>query len=469
MSTGLLFVDDEREIREGYAEKLSTKGGYAVTTAEDRRSGIEAWNKDENLRIAVVDILMPEKRLAFEEAGIELIRYISQTIKDGRKPATVIAFTGQADHETLAKVASAGADGYISKSWSLARIFNTVRTAGMWAEQSSGFRALLRSLELRNPYTAGHCDRVEKLSAEIVAKLSIADGSNFNLGACLCAAKIHDIGKIAVPDDILLAPRALTIEECEILSRHSKVGADAIRVQGKDFEDVARIVLLHHRWFKDTGSGYLETRDYPCFDLDNSAAPRGDSIPLESRVVAVADAFDAMTSDRPYRFGMSVSDALGKIRDGSGTQFDPNVVRAIGKIDTNELKLIVDNGLNTKMKKLCFYYKRNRFTPAGLNAILERLRDIHVQNGSAYNRLTLEEYRRDKDSSTFIFSGPEIEMVEVHDYIKKQIENRIGYRKDENSKRSSNGKAPDTLVFSSQIPWPDDIRLIDEPRTGDTE
>jgi len=126
------------------------------------------------------------------------------------------------------------------------------------------------------------------------------------------AATYHDIGKIAIPDVILKKPGRLTADEYAIIKTHAEIGYGILKA-ADEFSDLAEIVLSHHeRW---DGSGY----------------PRGlsrNGIPLFSRIIGVADAFEAMTSERPYRGAMSLPAAIAELRNGSGTQFDPDIVIA---------------------------------------------------------------------------------------------------------------------------------------------
>ena len=125
---------------------------------------------------------------------------------------------------------------------------------------------------------------------------------------------LHDIGKIGIPDRILLKPAALTREEMRIMQTHTVLGEHLISAL-PHLQGVAPEVIVHHyeRW---DGTGY-------------PWGIAGDAIPLAARIFAVADAFDALTSDRPYRRAVSEEDALAEIRRHSGTQFDPAVVRAL--------------------------------------------------------------------------------------------------------------------------------------------
>lgn len=168
---------------------------------------------------------------------------------------------------------------------------------------------LSTSLEIRSGDTEDHVDRTFRLAAAIGRAMGLSEDSLSALekGACL-----HDVGKIGVPDAVLLKPGRLTEEEWDLMRRHPEMGHKLIcQVPGMDL--VAEVVLSHHERYD--GSGYPR-------------GTKGEEIPLEARVLAVVDAYDAMTNDRPYRRAMSPEAAIAEIEANSGTQFDPEVVRA---------------------------------------------------------------------------------------------------------------------------------------------
>jgi putative nucleotidyltransferase with HDIG domain len=171
-------------------------------------------------------------------------------------------------------------------------------------------RALAAALDARDPYTAGHSERVSALSVLMGRQMQLAapDLDVLRLGALL-----HDIGKIGVPDDVLRKPGALTAEEFEQIKRHPGLGARILR-QVPFLTPHLPIVELHHE--RPDGKGYP-------FGL------REDDIPLAARIVHVADAFDAMTSARAYRPARARADAVAELQRHSGTQFDPASVDAL--------------------------------------------------------------------------------------------------------------------------------------------
>jgi putative nucleotidyltransferase with HDIG domain len=182
-------------------------------------------------------------------------------------------------------------------------------------------KGVIATLELKDPYTRGHSERVAEY-AQILAKetglFSKEDLKAFNY-ACL----LHDIGKIHIPDQILMKPTQLTNEEYEIIKSHPSVGAEAV----KDVEGLTahiNVIRSHHeRW---DGKGYPDQL-------------KEKEIPILARVVSIVDAFDAMTSSRSYRSALSIEEAYSRILEGKGTQFDPDLVDVFIKAFSNLTKI----------------------------------------------------------------------------------------------------------------------------------
>jgi diguanylate cyclase (GGDEF)-like protein len=169
--------------------------------------------------------------------------------------------------------------------------------------------ALARAVDAKDAGTRNHCETVSELCARIGAQLGLDDE---RIERLRLAGLLHDVGKIGVPDRILRKTEQLTAEEAASMSSHVRIG-HAI-VAAADLEDEARWVLHHHE--------HVDGRGYPL-------GLAGSEIPLESRSILVADAFEAMTSDRPYRKACSTEDALAELERRAGTQFDAVCVKAL--------------------------------------------------------------------------------------------------------------------------------------------
>ncbi|AGK52221.1 HD-GYP domain-containing protein [Bacillus sp. 1NLA3E] len=175
-------------------------------------------------------------------------------------------------------------------------------------------KGVIATLELKDPYTRGHSERVAYYALALAKEMggfSSSELKEFNY-ACL----LHDVGKIHVPDQILMKPQELTDEEYEVIKTHPSVGAEAMAgVEG--LKNGIKVIRSHHeRW---DGKGYPDQLAEEC-------------IPLLARITSIADAFDAMTSSRSYREAMPLPKAYQIIIEGKGTQFDPNLVETFEKV-----------------------------------------------------------------------------------------------------------------------------------------
>ena len=184
-------------------------------------------------------------------------------------------------------------------------------------------RALANAVEARDAYTGKHAERVAAYGIAIARAggMSIADDPQIEFGFLL-----HDVGKVAVPDAILFKPEPLDGPERDVMERHAAIGWEILR--DIEFLGDAKLVVRHHheRW---DGAGYPD-------------GLAGEDIPLAARVFSVADTFDALTTDRPYRPGMDVATAREIIEGASGTQFDPEAVAAFGRVGDDELAHIAE-------------------------------------------------------------------------------------------------------------------------------
>ena len=174
-------------------------------------------------------------------------------------------------------------------------------------------RSLAAAVDAKDTYTRGHSDRVATYAVLVAERLNL---SHEQRTALEMAAYLHDIGKIGVPESILLKPGALTVEEMSQMRHHPLIGADILKPVSFPWA-ITPIVRHHHEHWD--GSGY-------------PAGLRGEEIPVLARILCVADSFEAMTADRPYREGRSYDDALEELKRCSGTQFDPAIVAVLTEI-----------------------------------------------------------------------------------------------------------------------------------------
>jgi putative two-component system response regulator len=204
------------------------------------------------------------------------------------------------------------------------------RTQHLEEAQDELLARLALTAEYRDDDTGMHSQRVGKLAGQIASQLGLTDEEVDWLQR---AAPLHDLGKVAVPDHILLKPSSLTMQEFIVIKQHSTIGAKILAdSQFPLLKIAAEIAYSHHeRW---DGEGY------PC-------GLAGTAIPLRGRIVAVADAFDVMTHTRPYKTAVSIEAAANELRRNSGTQFDPTIVDACFAVLIEDLLLDAHYGLKS--------------------------------------------------------------------------------------------------------------------------
>ena len=169
--------------------------------------------------------------------------------------------------------------------------------------------SLAGAIDAKDPYTKGHSTSVSKYSEALARALNMpeAEVQRIKLGALL-----HDVGKIGIPESVLKKPTHLSDEEWEIMKQHPTIGAEKVLMQNEALKDLMPMVKYHHEHIDGSG--------YPC-------KLKGEEIPLEARIVAVADTYHALISDRPYRKGLGVEKACEILQSGAGTQWDAELVR----------------------------------------------------------------------------------------------------------------------------------------------
>ncbi|MGN0017585.1 MAG: HD domain-containing phosphohydrolase [Candidatus Gastranaerophilaceae bacterium] len=174
--------------------------------------------------------------------------------------------------------------------------------------------SLASAIDAKDPYTKGHSTSVSKYSEALARALNMPEHEvqRIRLGALL-----HDVGKIGIPESVLKKPTHLSDEEWEIMKQHPTIGAEKVLMQNEALKDLMPMVKYHHEHYDGTG--------YPC-------QLKGEEIPLEARIVAVADTYHALISDRPYRKGLGVEKACEILQSGAGTQWDAELVRAFIQI-----------------------------------------------------------------------------------------------------------------------------------------
>jgi putative two-component system response regulator len=318
----LLIVDDEAAIRRLISQKLSREG-YQCEEADAAEQVLNTL-ETRPIVLVILDVKMPGK------SGTELL----PEIKAGYPDTAVIMATAINETNVAVQCLKQGADDYICKPFDLEELSLSVRKAlekrrlqleireyQQYLEEKieeqmgeirklylGAIEALVSALEAKDKYTGGHSRRVTEIALALGNELGLSpqDMEDLRWGSML-----HDIGKIAVDQVIQNKPDRLTREEYEHIMTHAHVGAEIVGpvINGK----ITAVIEHHHDHYDGSGLHQVVV---------------GSDIPLGARILAVADAFDAMISDRPYRPAMCVTDAIDEIRHCAGTQFDPVVVTA---------------------------------------------------------------------------------------------------------------------------------------------
>jgi len=356
----ILVVDDDAAMRRWFTALLST--GYEVQTAEEGDSALNlagSWQPD----LVLLDIVMP---------GVSGYDICQQLKSQHEQPPQVIMVSGKSKTEEQKRAFQCGADDYLIKPIDPAELRSRVqlhcrfresqaatvalrnelnghhaelklaaqqRIEQVMAVQDVAVNALSKVAESRDNETGQHILRMREYSSRLARELYENANTNNEIDEAFLAdlrrsAPLHDIGKVGIPDSILLKPGRLTEDEFEVMKRHAIIGADILRdvvieSNHAGFLTMAALIARYHheRW---DGTGY-------------PTGLSGTEIPLAARIVAVADVYDALTSERPYKEAWSPLRAKETIEAGSGTQFDPMVVNAFSDCFEDFLKIQMEH------------------------------------------------------------------------------------------------------------------------------
>jgi putative nucleotidyltransferase with HDIG domain len=325
----ILIVDDEESVR-AVAAALLEQSGYATTTIESAEEAIARLSQDPDYDLVLSDVMMP---------GTDGLTLLDQICAD-HPGMPVVMLSAVNDFHVVTNAFRRGAIDYLLKPFERAELESIVMRAiehGRLRKQNSIYRQNLESivsartgrlrstmqdlersyditleamgdaLDLRDEETEGHSRRVTAYTIALAQAMGVEAEE---LRVIARGAFLHDIGKIATPDNILLKPGRLSDEEMAIMKQHCERGYEMVR-KIPFLREAAEIVYAHQERFDGTG--------YP-------RGLRGDDIPLGARIFAIADSLDAMTSDRPYRKGTTFAAATEEIVRCAGQQFDSRIV-----------------------------------------------------------------------------------------------------------------------------------------------
>jgi len=336
-STSILVVEDSTDLRELLVQALSM-GGYDVQAADNGQSALEALAQSP-FDVVITDIRMP---------GMDGIALLDRILAMDREPETaVILMTAYMTIESAVSSLKKGAYDYLTKPVKIEQLLHTVQTVvdkrrlklenirltreltelnrqlekkvqlrtkqlqDSQDELQQSYLEVIKSfavvLEERDAYTQGHSSRVTDYSVRTASEMQLGEEQ---IIALQIGGNLHDIGKIGVPEEVLCKTEGLTDEEWLVMREHPEKGSRM--VEPLSFLSKERVLIRHHheRW---DGKGYPD-------------GLAGEEIPLLSRILCVADAFDAMTSTRSYRKRMTLETAIDQLKKNKGTQFDPDIV-----------------------------------------------------------------------------------------------------------------------------------------------
>jgi putative two-component system response regulator len=292
--TGTVLVADDQAANRELLEELLTAQGCKVIAVPDGVAAVEQLTRTQ-VDLVLLDVMMPYLN------GFEVCEKIKNNPDTYLIP--VIIITALSDKQDRLEGIKVGADDFLTRPVDRTELLARVRSLLKLKQRTDELEraesvlfSLARSIEGKDPYTHGHCERLSDYSVRLGEHLGLSEDQ---LVALRRAGIVHDVGKIAVPDAILLKPGPLTPDEWTIIREHSVVG-ERICAPLKSFRFVLPIIRHHHE--KLDGSGYPD-------------GLRGDAIPVTARVLQIVDVYDALTTDRPYKKAFSVTDALQTMKE----------------------------------------------------------------------------------------------------------------------------------------------------------
>src|SRR5580692_11656774 len=291
---GVILVADDNEANRELLSCLLSAEGYQVVCAINGQQALGFVYSD-SIDLALLDVVMPRP------SGFEVCQAIKSK-PESRLIPVVLLTSLNSDQDRIHSI-MCGADDFLSKPVNkhelLARVHSLLRLKQFTDELDNAETVLFSlalSIEAKDPYTEGHCDRLSKYSVALGEKHGLPEDLRVALRR---GGLVHDIGKLAVPEQILLKPGPLTAEERKIMEQHTIIG-ERVCSPLRSFRHVLPIIRHHHE--KQDGSGYPD-------------GLKGAQVPLTARILQITDIYDALTTDRPYRKALPLEKAMAIMRE----------------------------------------------------------------------------------------------------------------------------------------------------------
>ncbi|MZG52744.1 MAG: response regulator [Nitrospinae bacterium] len=343
LKSKILIVDDEPANIALLEDILEQEGYTYFRSTLDSRKALSMY-KEMNPDLVLLDLNMPHLD------GFQVMEQLREFEEDSYAP--ILVLTAQSDRNTRLRALAAGARDFLGKPFDITEVsqritnmleirllHNQIRDQNRLLElkvkerthdlEETRLEAILRlgrAAEYRDNETGMHVIRMSRLSAQLAKEIGL---SKKECQLILHASPMHDVGKIGIPDDILLKPDKLNEKEWKIMKKHPEIGAKILSGSRSELMQMAESIALSHqeRW---DGSGYP-------YGL------KAEEIPLAGRIVAVADVFDALTSKRYYKDAFSVEESMKIIEENSGKDFEPRLVNAFQNALSEMIKIIKDH------------------------------------------------------------------------------------------------------------------------------
>ncbi len=361
LKSKILIIDDEPANIELLEDILEEEGYTYFRSTLDSRKAIDMY-KEMNPDLVLLDLNMPYLD------GFQVMDQLKKLEQDSYAP--ILVLTAQSDRNTRLRALAAGARDFIGKPFDITEVTQRItnmleirllhnhvrdqnrllelkvkdRTYELEETRQEAILRLGRAAEYRDNETGMHVIRMSRLSARLAKEIGLSDKE---CQLILQASPMHDVGKIGIPDEILLKPEKLNENEWQTMKKHPEIGAKILSGSRSELMQMAESIALTHqeRW---DGSGYP-------YGLKEEA------IPLAGRIVAVADVFDALTSKRYYKDAFSVEESMNIIEENSGKDFEPRLVHAFKKALPEMIK-IVEEHTDTEPDHVLKVYRHSSVT-----------------------------------------------------------------------------------------------------------